>query len=40
LTDRARLEEISSAVRALGEDEDAFAAEAWGEAVGWKPLGA
>lgn len=37
LTDRARLEEISSAVRALGEDENAFAAEAWGEAVGWKP---
>jgi SAM-dependent methyltransferase len=37
LTDRARLEEISAAIRAWGEDEDAFAAEAWGEAVAWKP---
>jgi SAM-dependent methyltransferase len=37
LTDRSRLEQIGAAVRAWGEDEDAFAAEAWGEAVGWKP---
>jgi len=37
LTERVRLEEISSALRELGEDENAFAAEAWGEAVAWKP---
>jgi SAM-dependent methyltransferase len=37
LSDRSRLEEIATAVRAFGEDENAFAAEAWGEAVAWKP---
>jgi ubiquinone/menaquinone biosynthesis C-methylase UbiE len=35
-TDRPRLEEISAAWRDWGEDESAFAAEAWGEAVAWK----
>lgn len=30
-------EETTSVIRAWGEDENAFAAEAWGEAVAWKP---
>lgn len=36
-TDRWRLEEIGAALTQWGENEDAFAAEAWGEAVAWKP---
>ena len=36
LADMSRLEQISAAMRAWGEDENAFAAEAWGEAVAWK----
>jgi len=36
LSDRLRLEEITKAWNDWGEDENAFAAEAWGEAVAWK----
>ena len=36
LSDRLGLEEITKAWNDWGEDENAFAAEAWGEAVAWK----
>jgi len=36
LSDKLRLEEIIKAWKDWGEDENAFAAEAWGEAVAWK----
>lgn len=35
--DRSQMEERNSAIRTWGENENAFAAEAWGEAVAWKP---
>lgn len=36
LSERARLEEMSLAFREWGKNENAFAAEAWGEVVAWK----
>jgi hypothetical protein len=37
LTDVTELQQIVASFRDLAERPDAFFAEAWGEAVGWKP---